>query len=836
MKRILLIFALLLGCFAPALAQFGISYGQGDYRWGGAGKIIAKPSTFPGITQPVTIYKTPDGFATDFDPSKNKNALASATPGLGIYYVSPSGLSTNTGENLGSPLTIDAALAKSDVVELRFGAGEIRRTSALTVISKSINFVAVERGVKWTGWNADLTWSLLSGSTNVYKTDRSSVQLVADGAPGVVDWAGRKAVYKYMGATSGTVTGPGQWATDGTTVWVWPADSRVMTGTDTNIRLSINAGGTCLNIQGGVNVYAEGIDFEGGGSVTGGGRAMVQVSSTAGGNPTFTAYNCSASYSADNGFGSTGGSWISLVNCVAYGNTDDGFGYHYSATYSAVPTVLEIGCRSFNNGYDFQTTTKSVDDNRNGFTIHDGIDVIRVNCLGSGSYGPNFADTGTGSSSWNLNCTSRAARGPTRGYGFHALDSAAVNTDSCTSLSNLLGQFRAEGSATITDSNSVAFGTNLWDNNSGAGTITASAVAPVSMRGSFDEQTRLNPVAVETSVAQSYTLNGGTRQITATGGSLVAVSGSTTSTTILLPSNPVLNQRFGIVNAATVAWTLSGNGFNIDGASTQTMSAGIGRTVVWTGTEWRSPVLTRGQILAADNTFTGVNTLSGPTVFGIQSFPQSAGWSGTVNATSGGSFVSVSGSGALGTLTLPSAPPTGWIVAISTASGASSYTLTAGGTTLIGTTTSVNVLANCSGILQFNGTSYQQFGMGGILATSSNQTVTLNGLLSIQGTERRRPQSFSGAGTIVAGSGAQIEKTGAGTYTLALPTSPNAGDTYYFVDVQGDGASFNLSISSSDKAINGVSAGGGSVVIINKANGRGMVTYSSTGKWIATAF
>jgi hypothetical protein len=542
---------------APPSTQ-GISRGQADALYApiGTGVLVSAPSTFPGITQPVRIYRQPGGtFSTDFDPSKNKNALGSAAPGTGIYYVSPSGNSGNTGETLGSPLTIDAALAKSDVVELRFGAGEIRRTSASTVISKSINFVAVERGVKWTGWNADLTWSLLSG--NIYQATRSTVQLVADGAPGVVDWAGRKAVYKYMGASdtpASIVVAPGQWATNvaASTVYVWPADSRVMTGTDTNIRLSINAGGTCLNIQGGVNVYAEGIDFEGGGSVTGGGRAMVQVSSTAGGNPTFTAYNCSASYSADNGFGSTGGSWISLVNCVAYGNTDDGFGYHYSATYSAVPTVLEIGCRSFNNGYDYQTTTQSVDDNRNGFTIHDGIDVIRVNCLASGSYGPNFADTGTGSSSWNLNCTSRAARGPTRGYGFHALDSAAVNTDSCTSLSNLLGQFRAEGSATITDSNSVAFGTNLWDNNSGAGTITASAVAPVSMRGSFDEQTRLSPVAVETSVAQSYTLNGSTRQITATGGSLVAVSGSTASTTILLPSNPVLNQRFAIVNPSTV--------------------------------------------------------------------------------------------------------------------------------------------------------------------------------------------------------------------------------------------------------------------------------------------
>jgi hypothetical protein len=821
---------------APPSSQ-GITKGQADTLYApiGTGVLVTAPSTFPGITQPVRIYRQPGGtFSTDLNPASNKNALGSATVEAGIYYVGPSGVSTNSGQS-NSPLTIDAALAKSDVVEVRFLSGEYRRTSASTVVTKSVNLVAVERGVKWTAWNTDLAWTLLSG--NIYQTTRSTVQIVADGAAGVVDQFGRKAVYKYMGTTSASITGPGQWATDGATVWVWPADNRVMTGTDTNIRLGINAGGTCLNIQGGINVYAEGIDFEGGGSTTGGGRAMVQVSSTgASAHPTFTAVNCSASYSADNGFGSTGGSWITLVNCVAQLNTDDGFGYHYSATYSAIPTVLEIGCRSFNNGFDYQTTIKSVDDNRNGFTIHDGIDVVRVNCLASGSYGPNFADTGTGSSSWNVNCTSRAARGPTRGYGFHALDSASVNTDSCTSLQNLLGQFRAEGSATITDSNSVAFGTNLWDNSSGAGTITASVVAPISMRGSFDDQQRVLPIAVETSVAQSYTLNGGTRQITATGGSLVVVSGSTTSTTVLLPANPVLNQRFAIVNPATVAWTLSGNGFNIDGASTQTMTAGIGRTLVWTGTEWRSPVVTRTQMLAADNTYTGVTTLSGPTVIGIQTFTQSASWTGTVSATTGGSFVLVTGSGASGTLTLPSAPTTGWIVAITTANGASSYTLTAGGTTQIGTATTVNVLANCSAFLQFDGTRYQQIGMGGIVGTGSNSSVTLNGLLSIQGAERRKTQAFASANTIVATAGVYIEKTGAGAYTLALPTGPSVGDTFYFYDVQGDAGTSNLSISSSDKAINGVAAGGGSVVILNKNNGSGMVRYASTGKWIATAF
>jgi hypothetical protein len=386
------------------------------------------------------------------------------------------------------------------------------------------------------------------------------------------------------------------------------------------------------------------------------------------------------------------------------------------------------------------------------------------------------------------------------------------------------------------NANSTAFEINPWDDNSGAGTFTNYTSGQVATQGGTTERRKPDSPLVEVSVQQAYTLNGSTRQITTTGGGLVVISGSTASTTIYLPANPVINQTFKIVNAATVTWTLSGNGFNIDGASTQTMTAGIGRTLVWTGTEWRSPVVTRTQMLAADNTYTGVTTLSGPTVFGIQLFPQSSLWAGTVSATSGGSFVLVTGSGAGGTLTLPSAPPTGWIVAITTASGASSYTLTAGGTTQIGTSTTANVLANCSAFLQFDGTRYQQIGMGGIVGTGSNNTVTLNGLLSIQGAERRKTQAFASANTIAATAGVYIEKTGAGAYTLALPTSPSVGDTFYFYDVQGDALVSNLSVSSSDKTINSTAAGGGSVAVVNKNYGRGMITYSSTGKWIATAF
>jgi len=96
---------------------------------------------------------------------------------------------------------------------------------------------------------------------------------------------------------------------------------------------------------------------------------------------------------------------------------------------------------------------------------------------------------------------------------------------------------------------------------------------------------------------------------------------------------------------------------------------------------------------------------------------------------------------------------------------------------------------------------------------------------------RGRIQAFSGAGTIVSANGFQIEKTGAGAYILALPTSPTSGDLYRIFDGYGDALTFNLSVSSSDKAINGTAAGGGAVAAVVTNYGICWIAYDGT-KWI----
>jgi hypothetical protein len=352
-------------------------------------------------------------------------------------------------------------------------------------------------------------------------------------------------------------------------------------------------------------------------------------------------------------------------------------------------------------------------------------------------------------------------------------------------------------------------------------------------------QTFNGPIAY---AIQSIATNGGTQTIAwgAGVGSNVVFTGSTASSVFKFPATPTAGTTLNILNAASVAVTLDGNGANIDSASTVPMSAGFGRTVVYVsaGVGWRSAHLTKVQAdtlygaLAGANTWTTTNTFSGPLVWGIQTFTQSASWTGTVSATSGGTVALVTGTGASGTLTIPAAPTTGWIVSIISAAGISNYTLTAGGTTQIGTATSLTISAGSSALFQFDGTRYQQLAgsIGSVTFSSSvvfNSSATAASSFSAQGVFRVRVQAFSGAGTI-SNTGCQVEKTAAGAYTLALPTSPIGGDTYWVFDGYGDAGTNNLSLSSSDKAINGTAAGGGAVTAVITNYGRATITYDGT--------
>jgi hypothetical protein len=234
------------------------------------------------------------------------------------------------------------------------------------------------------------------------------------------------------------------------------------------------------------------------------------------------------------------------------------------------------------------------------------------------------------------------------------------------------------------------------------------------------------------------------------------------------------------------------------------------------------------------NTFTSDNTFNGGIKYGIQSFAESASWTGTVSE-SGGSIIRVTGSGASGTLTLPSAPATGTIFTI-IQEGASSFTLTAGGTTLIcgGTTLVMNTMSGTApntGTIQFNGTAYVNCGFG-IGPQQLNSSVNIRGGLIISGIYRPVAQTISGSGTLNAGF-TYLYVTGSGSRSIALPTGPATGDTYTIFDSAGSATAGNISLTSSDKAINGTAAGGGAVAVIILNWGRCLAVYNGT-QWVVS--
>jgi hypothetical protein len=135
--------------------------------------------------------------------------------------------------------------------------------------------------------------------------------------------------------------------------------------------------------------------------------------------------------------------------------------------------------------------------------------------------------------------------------------------------------------------------------------------------------------------------------------------------------------------------------------------------------------------------------------------------------------------------------------------------------------------AGSSAIFVFDGTRYQQIA-GCVTSTTYLQTLTTNSTLSINGLLVAKIQSFSSAGTITTTGGPQVEKTASGAYTLALPTSPSTGTMFWLFDGFGDALTFNLSVSSSDKAINGTAAGGGAVTAVITNYGRATITFDGT--------
>ena len=253
--------------------------------------------------------------------------------------------------------------------------------------------------------NRSLTWTLVEGST--YKTTRSqafSVYQANDDGSAFTEFTNPPTLDLCKSIN-------GSYFIDGNTVYVnTPTDYSGAPGYD--ILVSLNAVGATIN----TNVWCENTVF-----VFGGQAACLNRSSTS---PALFS-GCTFKYAKQNGFMSQGGKSY-LDNCKAYENGRDGFSY--KALNNVVAIGFEWNCSAYHNG-DSESTGSD-----NGSTAHDGSVVTRVNGKYYENKGPNIADVGVGTMSYNLNCacSNSAATAQDRQIDFN-IEDGTMYLDRCTS-------------------------------------------------------------------------------------------------------------------------------------------------------------------------------------------------------------------------------------------------------------------------------------------------------------------------------------------------------------------------------------------------------------------
>ncbi|NUR17310.1 MAG: hypothetical protein HOQ13_13510 [Dermatophilaceae bacterium] len=392
----------------------GLTKNAADARYA-PGRQVTAPAGFAltNLTIPRISRLGGGRFYCDLD-------LDALRPAAGVtYYVAPASLGTGDCTSEANAGPIPTALAKPDVGTIIYAPGEyFRDTHTTTATTKSINHIAAGPGVKVTGWNSwgATTWTLTSGS--IYQTTRSGTEQVVD-VNNRTSWGDYTQYVKKADLAS--ITGPGQWAIVGTTVYVWCIGNTNLS-VNTNrpqIRLGI-AGITAGIDQTAGTAYVRGIDFEGHSTRGLRGSASALI----------LAEDCTFRYSgAANGLSIDGGIGCILRRCEASSNLLDGFNYHHTA--GTRPDFIEVDCRSHHNGLGNPGSN-------NASTAHEDVRGIRVGGYYDVSGGPVLADVNS-AKTWVLGSTvgqSTAGTGQDSSFRVDAVgyagDPAVMWVDECT--------------------------------------------------------------------------------------------------------------------------------------------------------------------------------------------------------------------------------------------------------------------------------------------------------------------------------------------------------------------------------------------------------------------
>lgn len=344
------------------------------------------PAGFRGLTRLPTpaIRRTLGLLAVTLD-------LTALRPPTGVtYYTNPDAPGVADGLTPATAARIATILAKPDVGTIICADGEYRRDIVATVpATRSINWIAAPGAKpKFTGLNGvtSTAWTLTSG--NIYQTSRSGTTSVVD-VNNLTSW-GDFTMYVKRANLAG-ITGPGQWATEGSIVYVWALGSTNLSSGENRAQIRLQIAASTGVIAGpGTTQYVEGIEFWGCASNTS--SAMGGI--VAQGNALIIAKNAKVKYNIESdGFIIDGGHLIA-VDCEASSNARDGFNYHDMPGNGG--EFIEINCSSHHNGLVNPGTN-------NASTAHEAVTGIRINGQYTHAGGPVVADVNS-AHTWNLGC------------------------------------------------------------------------------------------------------------------------------------------------------------------------------------------------------------------------------------------------------------------------------------------------------------------------------------------------------------------------------------------------------------------------------------------------
>lgn len=346
---------------------------------------LALPKGFSWTTAPINIYKNSLGeITTDFDATKFQWIGKGKT-----YYVNKAtGSNTNNGLTRSTAFKqIAFARSRPDVDTIIVASGTYEFSDAFNGSikdSKSISIKA-EKAAEVIITNSNtLKWAKTSGYTNVYQASRSNIADNGVYDAGVLNSAGDYTKLKKVSSLAEVEAVPGSYYYDLSTIYAHTVNSRPA---DSKIRCFFK-GYNFYNV-GNYTTYLEGLKFYGGENAV----AWVQVAKGTD-NPLFVAKNCEFKYSTNGQGIAMRGVDVILQNSITSSNNQDGFNYH--ANSGRIPKVIEVNSKSYYNGIGRNNWSD------NASTIHDGGKIIRVNGKYHTNEGPNIADVGIGTESWNV--------------------------------------------------------------------------------------------------------------------------------------------------------------------------------------------------------------------------------------------------------------------------------------------------------------------------------------------------------------------------------------------------------------------------------------------------